>query len=78
MYISNCYSRIFDLQIRLENIEKNILEIQAKIYKASQACKIKNIYKQQKAFLINRYIFLVIVRDAIIAIKKKLIYGIFI
>lgn len=75
MHISNYCNQFCDIQIGIDNIEQDILQTQAKIYVASRACQKSNILKEQKYYLSNRSVFLLITKNAIKSIKKNRFQG---
>lgn len=71
---TNIYlSHLCKTKISLRSIEKIILNTQVKICRASKRFEENKIYQEQKTFLIRQDIFLLIAKNSMQAIKKKLV-----
>lgn len=71
MYINNYLNYTYIFQVNLKEIEKIVVKIQNKIRQAAQICKTNHIYKWQSSFLLNKEFLLIVIRNALIFIKKK-------
>ena len=73
MYISNYHDCSRVLRINFETVKRIMLKIQKRIYKAAQACQANDIFKHQNSFFLKKEILLVLVKKAIIFLKKNYI-----
>ena len=78
MYTGSHRNCLFDTRTSIIYAEENILKTQARIYQASRLYKKNIVLKEQILSLSNQDIILLIAKNAIRAIKKKLAYLVFI
>lgn len=76
MPINSCNNYFCKPQINLKTIEQDILKAQAKIYQAALVCKLDTIIRSQNTIIASKSFFLIIARNLLNDIKKKITCGI--
>ncbi len=73
MCTKSYFSHFCEVKINLSSIEKTILNAQKKIYHASKLFEKDRLDREHKTVLLNHDVFVLITKNSIKNIKKKLI-----